>query len=51
MPLTSELPSLPLVWPSNCGFGTLTLMTAVRPSRVSSPSKPSPSFSMPAEMP
>ena len=37
MPLTSELPSLPLVWPSNCGFGTLTLMTAVRPSRVSSP--------------
>ena len=39
MPLTSELPSLPLVWPSNCGLGTLTLMTADRPSRVSSPSK------------
>ena len=30
MPLTSELPSLPLVWPSNCGFGTLTLMTAAQ---------------------
>ena len=37
MPLTSELPSLPLVWPSNCGFGTLTETTAERPSRVSSP--------------
>ena len=37
MPLTSELPSLPFVCPSNCGFGTFTLMTAVRPSRVSSP--------------
>ncbi len=29
--------SLPLVWPSNCGCGTLTLTTAVRPSRTSSP--------------
>ena len=51
MPFTSELPSLPFVWPSNCGFGTLTLTTAVRPSRVSSPSKPWPSLSMPAAMP
>ena len=48
MPFTSELPSLALVWPSNCGFGTLTLMTAVSPSRVSSPSKLSPSLSSPA---
>ncbi len=37
MPLTSVLPSLVLVWPSNCGCGILTLMTAVRPSRISSP--------------
>ena len=48
MPLTSELPSLPLVWPSNCGFGTFTLMTAVSPSRVSSPWSPSPSLTWPA---
>ena len=25
-PLTSALPSLPLVWPSNCGSGSLTLI-------------------------
>ncbi len=37
MPLTSVFPSLVLVWPSNCGCGILTLMTAVRPSRMSSP--------------
>jgi hypothetical protein len=37
MPSTSPLPSLVLVWPSNCGSGTLTLTTAVRPSRMSSP--------------
>ena len=42
MPLTSELPSLPLVWPSNCGLGTLTLMTAHSPSRASSPCSGSP---------
>ena len=41
IPFTSELPSLPLVWPSNWGFGTFTLMTAVSPSRVSSPCTPS----------
>jgi hypothetical protein len=33
----SILPSLPLVWPSNWGSGILTLMTAVHPSRTSSP--------------
>jgi hypothetical protein len=32
----SEL-SLPLVCPSNCGCGSFTLITAVRPSRTSSP--------------
>jgi hypothetical protein len=37
MPLTSVLPSLVLVCPSNCGRGILTLMTAVSPSRMSSP--------------
>ena len=37
MPFTSVLPSLVLVWPSNCGWGILTLMTAVNPSRMSSP--------------
>ena len=36
-PLTSALPSLAFVWPSNCGSVSLTLMTAVRPSRTSSP--------------
>jgi hypothetical protein len=37
MPSTSPLPSLVLVWPSNCGCGTRRLSTAVRPSRTSSP--------------
>ena len=37
MPLTSELPSLVLVCPSNCGFGSLTAITAASPSRMSSP--------------
>ena len=36
-PLTSVLPSLALVWPSNCGSGIFTEMIAVRPSRTSSP--------------
>jgi hypothetical protein len=36
-PLTSELPSFVLVCPSNWGFGILTEMTALRPSRTSSP--------------
>ena len=31
--------SLPLVWPSNCGCGSFTLTTAVRPSRTSSPER------------
>ena len=39
--VTSEriavLPSLALVWPSNCGSCNRTEMTAVRPSRTSSP--------------
>src|SRR5207237_4908599 len=35
-PLTSEL-SLPFVCPSNCGCGSLTEITATRPSRTSSP--------------
>ena len=37
MPSTSLLPSLVLVWPSNCGCGTRSEMTAVSPSRKSSP--------------
>ena len=37
MPFTSVLPSFVLVCPSNCGRGIFTLMTAVRPSRMSSP--------------
>ncbi len=36
-PSTSPLSNLPLVWPSNWGSGILTLMTATRPSRQSSP--------------
>ena len=39
MPLTSALPSLAFVWPSNCGSVSLTLMTAVSPSRTSSPER------------
>ncbi len=35
--LTSVLPSLVLVWPSNCGSATFTEMIAARPSRMSSP--------------
>jgi hypothetical protein len=31
------LPSLALVWPSNCGSRSLTEMMAVMPSRMSSP--------------
>ena len=38
-PLTSALPSLALVCPSNWGSVSLTLMTAVRPSRTSSPER------------
>ena len=34
--VTSLLPSLVLVWPSNCGSATFTDTTAVRPSRKSS---------------
>ena len=37
MPLISLLPSLVLVWPSNCGFCILTETIAVSPSRTSSP--------------
>ena len=48
-PLTSALPSLALVWPSNWGSVSLTLMTAVRPSRTSSPERlASESLSTPA---
>ena len=36
-PLISLLPSLVLVWPSNCGFCILMEMTATSPSRTSSP--------------
>ncbi|SLH24137.1 Uncharacterised protein [Mycobacteroides abscessus subsp. abscessus] len=42
---TSVLPSLVLVWPSNCGSATLTLTIAARPSRMSSPVR-LPSFSL-----
>ena len=34
---TSVLPSLVLVWPSNCGLASFTEMIAARPSRMSSP--------------
>ena len=34
--LTSELPNLVFVCPSNCGFGCLTEITAVKPSAISS---------------
>ena len=33
----SVLPSLVLVWPSNCGFASFTETIAARPSRMSSP--------------
>ena len=39
------LPSLVFVWPSNCGSASLAEMTAVRPSRTSSPERFS-SFSL-----
>ena len=39
MPLMSALPSLAFVCPSNWGSVSLTLMTAVRPSRTSSPER------------
>ena len=39
MPLISALPSFAFVWPSNWGSVSLTLMTAVRPSRTSSPER------------
>src|SRR6185369_12085829 len=35
-PFTSEF-SFPFVWPSNCGCGNFTEITATRPSRTSSP--------------
>ncbi len=35
--LAEELPSLVLVWPSNCGSPSLIEMIAARPSRMSSP--------------
>ena len=41
----SVLPSLVLVWPSNCGLASLTETIAVRPSRTSSPVRLS-SFSL-----
>jgi hypothetical protein len=37
--VTKAFPSLPFVWPSNSGLGSLTLITAVRPSRTSSPER------------
>ena len=39
------LPSLVLVWPSNCGSRSFTEMIAIRPSRTSSPIRLS-SFSL-----
>src|SRR5881409_63760 len=44
IPSTSELPSLVLVCPSNCGSFTLTCSTAVSPSRTSSPVSVNSSF-------
>ena len=45
---TRALPSLVLVWPSNCGSCSFTETTAVRPSMMSSvESEPSFSLSMP----
>ena len=43
-PAMPGLPSLVFVWPSNCGSWSFTEMTAVRPSRTSSPDSAS-SFS------
>ena len=44
-PSMPGLPSLVFVWPSNCGSASFTEMTAVRPSRTSSPVRLS-SFSL-----
>ena len=44
-PCMPGLPSLVLVWPSNCGSWSLAEITAVRPSRTSSPVRLS-SFSL-----
>ena len=44
-PACPGLPSLVFVWPSNCGSASLAEMTAVRPSRTSSPARLS-SFSL-----
>ena len=38
-PSTGGLPSLVFVWPSNCGSASFTEITAVRPSRTSSPER------------
>ena len=47
-PSTGGLPSFVFVWPSNCGSASFTEITAVRPSRTSSPVRFSSfSFSMP----
>ena len=47
-PAIPGLPSLVLVWPSNCGSRSFTEITAVRPSRTSSPERLSSfSFSRP----
>ena len=47
-PAIGGLPSLVFVWPSNCGFWSLTEITAASPSRTSSPSRLSSfSFSRP----
>ena len=50
-PATSALPSLAFVWPSNWGSVSLTLTTAVRPSRTSSPERlPSASLRTPGAL-
>mmetsp|Transcript_28372 Transcript_28372/g.56690 ORF Transcript_28372/g.56690 Transcript_28372/m.56690 type:complete len:384 (-) Transcript_28372:596-1747(-) len=48
--LTSGLPSLPLVWPSNSGSTTLTLTIAVSPSLMNSPGILASCFTFPALM-
>ncbi len=44
-PSIPGLPSFVFVWPSNCGFWSLTETTAASPSRTSSPSRLSSFFS------
>ena len=39
IPRTSELPNFVFVCPSNCGSRSLMLITQVKPSRISSPTK------------